>query len=95
MTRIEIPFGNAYDMGSHIWLAWMRVPAAMQGRGVGTMIVQDLQKRGKPIILEAEPDDGCAANLARFYERMGFRSTHNKNLPTQLKWTPCTKDAKG
>lgn len=89
MTRIEIPFGNAFELATgEIWLAWLRVPAAMQGRGVGTMIVQDLQRRGKPIILEAAPDAGRESSLARFYQRMGFQSTHNKNLPTQLKWTP-------
>lgn len=88
MTRIEIPFGNAYDMGAYIWLAWMRVPDAMRGRGVGTMIVQDLQRRGKPIVLEAEPDDGCAEKLARFYAGLGFKPTNNPRIRNQLQWTP-------
>lgn len=86
MTRIPIPYGKAYQLWTgDIWLAGLNVPARLRGRGIGTMIVQWLQHRGKPIVLEAVPDQGRRADLQRFYARLGFRRTKRAN---EMRWTP-------
>lgn len=86
MKSIPIPYGKAFELWTgDIWLANLNVPERLRGRGVGTMIVRDLQRRGRPIVLEAEPDAGQADNLARFYARLGFKPTKKSK---QLRWTP-------
>lgn len=89
MTAIPIPYGKAFQLWTgDIWLASLNVPARLRGRGVGTMVLQNLQRLGRPIVLEAVADRGHATRLRRFYERLGFRPTRRRN---EMRWTPIFK----
>lgn len=87
MKSIPIPYGAAFELVTgEIWLARLAIPPALQGRGLGTMTVQNLQRLGRPIILDAVPDVGQTENLDRFYARLGFKPVKNN----QLRWTPAS-----
>lgn len=74
----DVPSANITEYSDGITITNLRVPAAEQGQGVGTGIVQDVIKRsdetGKPVYVTAHADGPLLQDqLNRFYEGLGFR----------------------
>ena len=61
------------DHGDHYELTRLDVRPKYQGRGIGSAILQELQSRGKTIVLFPFSFEGRDADLARFYRRAGFK----------------------
>ena len=63
------------DEGNHIYLSYIALKPALQNKGIGTMLIQDVLERGqranKPVTLKV-----LKINPARkLYERLGFKVT--------------------
>ena len=77
------------DHGGHIELVRLVVSEEHRGRGIGTQAVRELQSQGKPIRLEAAPEQGKKRALHRFYKRLGFRPIGTNFIgETVFQWNP-------
>jgi len=62
-----------WDFGAYIYVEHFCVEPTMRGHGLGTLILAELAKKGKPIILEIDPlTDDVAVRRKGFYERCGY-----------------------
>ena len=62
-----------WDFGSYIYVEHFCVEPSMRGHGLGTLILAELAKKNKPIILEIDPlTDDVAIRRKGFYERCGY-----------------------
>ena len=62
-----------WDFGAYIYVEHFCVEPSMRGHGLGTLILAELAKKGKPIILEIDPlTDDVAVRRKGFYERCGY-----------------------
>ncbi|HEV2692253.1 MAG TPA: GNAT family N-acetyltransferase [Verrucomicrobiae bacterium] len=67
----------------------LTVAPDLQGRGLGTGAMRDLQKLGQPIELTAVPDPRKRKALHRFYTSLGFRPIRKTRYGcTVFQWTP-------
>ena len=63
-----------WDFGAYIYVEHFCVEPSMRGHGLGTLILAELAKKNKPIILEIDPlTDDVAIRRKGFYERCGFK----------------------
>ena len=63
-----------WDFGAYIYVEHFCVEPSMRGHGLGTLILAELAKKSKPIILEIDPlTDDVAIRRKGFYERCGYR----------------------
>ena len=61
-----------WDFGAYIYVEHFCVEPSMRGHGLGTLILAELAKKSKPIILEIDPlTDDVAVRRKGFYERCG------------------------
>lgn len=62
-----------WDFGAYIYVEHFCVEPSMRGHGLGTLILAELAKKSKPIILEIDPlTDDVAIRRKGFYERCGY-----------------------
>ncbi|WP_026698557.1 GNAT family N-acetyltransferase [Alkalicoccus chagannorensis] len=64
------------EMEDFTFIDYLYVSKEARGKGIGSRLLDDLKKRGCPIILEVEPvdyDDTDTRKRQRFYEREGFQ----------------------
>ncbi|WP_110929095.1 GNAT family N-acetyltransferase [Bacillus massiliglaciei] len=64
-----------------IFVDYLFVAETARGQGLGKQLIQKLQQKGKPILLEVEPvleEDDDTRNRLRFYKREGF--VHASNI---------------
>lgn len=62
-----------WDFGAYIYVEHFCVEPTMRGHGLGTLILAELAKKSKPIILEIDPlTDDVAVRRKGFYERCGY-----------------------
>ena len=62
-----------WDFGAYIYVEHFCVEPSMRGHGLGTLILAELAKKNKPIILEIDPlTDDVAIRRKGFYERCGY-----------------------
>lgn len=62
-----------WDFGAYIYVEHFCVEPSMRGHGLGTLILAELAKKSKPIILEIDPlTDDVAVRRKGFYERCGY-----------------------
>ena len=62
-----------WDFDSYIYVEHFCVEPSLRGHGLGTLILAELAKRNKPIILEIDPlVDDVAIRRKGFYERCGY-----------------------
>ena len=57
------------DEGDHLYLSRIEVLPEVQGRGVGTAVMNGLMRQGRTIRLRVFTNN---ARARRFYERLGF-----------------------
>jgi ribosomal protein S18 acetylase RimI-like enzyme len=69
------------DEGDHIYLSRIAILPEVQGRGVGTAVIDDLIGRGRTIRLHVFINNGRAR---RFYERLGFVVDHDSEREHHL-----------
>lgn len=73
--------------GDRIELAGIQLLPRVQGRGIGTMVIDDLQveasSAGVPLELSVEHDNPRARAL---YERLGFRPVSEDATEARLRW---------
>lgn len=62
-----------WDFGAYIYVEHFCVEPSMRGHGLGTLILAELVKKSRPIILEIDPlTDDVAIRRKGFYERCGY-----------------------
>ena len=61
-----------WDFGAYIYVEHFCVEPSMRGHGLGTLILAELAKKNKPIILEIDPLTDDVAIRRGFYERCGY-----------------------
>ena len=62
-----------WDFGAYIYVEHLCVEPSMRGHGLGTLILAELAKKSRPIILEIDPlTDDVAVRRKGFYERCGY-----------------------
>lgn len=64
------------ESDTFVFVDYLLVSREARGQGLGRRLLEDLQAKGKPILLEVEPIDHDAPDTARrqrFYARAGFR----------------------
>ncbi|GGO07083.1 GNAT family N-acetyltransferase [Saccharibacillus kuerlensis] len=64
------------EKDSFIFVDFMLVSPGQRSSGVGSRVIEDMKSKGKPIVLEVEPetpDDPDTGKRIRFYEKLGFR----------------------
>jgi ribosomal protein S18 acetylase RimI-like enzyme len=64
------------DFPTFLFIDYLLVISNSRGKGMGTKVLDRLKKRGKMILLEAEPSDPDNEDTRRrlaFYEKNGFR----------------------
>ncbi|GAA0469284.1 GNAT family N-acetyltransferase [Alkalibacillus silvisoli] len=64
------------EFKTFIFVDYMYVRGTKRHKGVGKQLIHKLKQKGKPIILEAEPQDPNDADTSkrlRFYSREGFK----------------------
>ena len=62
-----------WDFGAYIYVEHFCVEPSMRGHGLGTLILAELAKKSRPIILEIDPlTDDVAIRRKGFYERCGY-----------------------
>lgn len=64
------------EMDDFVFIDYLFVSSKARGQGLGKKLINQLKKRGKPIILEVEPldyEDSDTEKRLRFYEREGFK----------------------
>ena len=62
-----------WDFGAYIYVEHFCVEPSMRGHGLGTLILAELAKKSRPIILEIDPlTDDVAVRRKGFYERCGY-----------------------
>lgn len=62
-----------WDFGAYIYVEHFCVEPTMRGHGLGTLILAELAKKSRPIILEIDPlTDDVAVRRKGFYERCGY-----------------------
>lgn len=74
------------------FIDYLYVHPGHRGSGVGTRVMQWLQQKGKPVLLEIEPvapADPESASRRRFYDRLGFWPVESLTfcLPSPLTWS--------
>lgn len=57
------------DEGDHLYVSRIEVLPEVQGRGVGTAVMEGLMRQGRPIRLRVFTNN---VRARRFYERLGF-----------------------
>ena len=62
-----------WDFGAYIYVEHFCAEPSMRGHGLGTLILAELAKKNKPIILEIDPpEDEISVRRQHFYQRLGF-----------------------
>ena len=62
-----------WDFGAYIYVEHFCVEPSMRGHGLGTLILAELAKKSRPIILEIDPpEDEISVRRQHFYQRLGF-----------------------
>jgi predicted N-acetyltransferase YhbS len=88
--RVEFPSVDidAYESKEKIELMNIKVPKEQRGMGIGTNIIQRLQKYaaavGKPIVLRPQPEKGYKQALDKFYKTLGFVKNKGRNIDYSL-----------
>lgn len=87
----------------YLFVDYLFVSDKARGQGIGRKLIEKMQKKNKPILLEVEPaneDDKDSTSRLRFYKRLGFQhassiSYRRKSLATNevapmeiLYWQP-------
>nr|WP_106781044.1 GNAT family N-acetyltransferase [Lysinibacillus timonensis] len=65
-----------FEKLDYIFIDYILVKGTTRGKGIGSMVLNELKKRGKTIILEVEPvtiQDPDSERRIRFYERNNFK----------------------
>ncbi len=75
-TGAAIGVLDVSDEGDHFYVARIEVLPKVQGRGVGTAVMESLIGRGRTIRLRVFTNNGRAR---RFYERLGFIVDHESD----------------
>lgn len=69
-----------------LYLVKLEVAPLFQGQGIGSRVLRELKRRGRPIRLTACPDNPEKwSDLLRFYARNGFYEEEGSN---EMVWTP-------
>lgn len=69
----EAGFSAFWEYGEFIFLEHLAVDESRRSSGIGTKFLKELKKRGKAIILEAEPPQSdLSKRRIEFYRRNGF-----------------------
>lgn len=91
------------EAASFVFVDYLLVAQAARGQGLGRQLLDRLKAKGKPIVLEVEPQDYADTDTLkrqRFYQREGFRHAERllyerRSLATQqmntleiLYWCP-------
>ncbi|RJF41450.1 GNAT family N-acetyltransferase [Actinomyces sp. 2119] len=65
-----------------VFLLFLAVDEALQGRGYGSQILGDVLERAgrRPVVLEIEPLDPGASNIGQRYRRLAFYQRHGLRL---------------
>jgi len=91
---------EAWANQNSIELATLKIPPNLQSGGMGTEIVQSLQKIAQqinlPIIVKPEPEPRKKAKLISFYKSLGFVENKGRNrdysisspFGTTMYWRP-------
>lgn len=64
-----------YEKLDYIFIDYILVKGNTRSKGIGSMVINELKEKGKPIILEVEPvtiQDPDSEKRIRFYERNDF-----------------------
>ncbi|SOC08646.1 hypothetical protein SAMN05880501_105118 [Ureibacillus xyleni] len=64
-----------FEQQDYIFIDYILVSGTNRGKGVGSIVLNELKSKGKAIILEVEPicmDDPDSEKRVRFYERHNF-----------------------
>lgn len=91
------------ELDYFVFIDYLYVSKDSRGQGLGHILLENLKKKGKPIILEVEPvnyDDTDTEKRLRFYKREGFEhassigyqrrslATNEINAMEILYWAP-------
>lgn len=70
-----------WDFDAYIYVEHFCAEPALRGHGLGTLILQELAKKDKPIILEIDPlTDDVARRRRDFYVRCGYVQNGYKHI---------------